>query len=122
MIGRIRTTHLRMPSITLSLSQDCQAINSREFLSHVYTLSCSASMQVASILSIALVFIWSALEVSCFSGPAPCKKPAVRREWRAFSAYEKAEWIRAVNVRVSTYLASAHFEAVLVSVPVSPAS
>ncbi|KAK7030251.1 hypothetical protein VNI00_014268 [Paramarasmius palmivorus] len=29
---------------------------------------------------------------------AICKKPAVRREWRALSKHERAEWIRAVNV------------------------
>jgi len=44
-----------------------------------------------------LVFIWSALGVSCSYRPRACTKPAVRREWRAFSASEKAEWIRAVN-------------------------
>jgi hypothetical protein len=79
-------------------------------------------MQVASILSIALVFIWSVVGVSCSYGPGPCTKPAVRKEWRAFSASEKAEWIRAVNVRMSTFLTPAHFEAVLVAVPFSPAS
>jgi hypothetical protein len=30
--------------------------------------------------------------------------PAVRREWRAFSTEEKAEWIRAVNVRIDAHL------------------
>jgi hypothetical protein len=79
-------------------------------------------MQVASILSIALVFIWSVVGVSCSYGPGPCTNPAVRKEWRAFSASEKAEWIRAVNVRMSTFLTPAHFEAVLVAVPFSPAS
>ncbi|KAH8994117.1 Di-copper centre-containing protein [Lactarius hatsudake] len=29
--------------------------------------------------------------------PCECTKPSVRREWRAFSAQEKAAWIRAVN-------------------------
>ena len=28
-----------------------------------------------------------------------CVEPAVRKEWRALSTEEKAEWIRAVNVR-----------------------
>jgi hypothetical protein len=28
-----------------------------------------------------------------------CVEPAVRKEWRALSTGEKAEWIRAVNVR-----------------------
>jgi hypothetical protein len=79
-------------------------------------------MQVAGILSIALVFVWSVVGVSCSYGPGPCTKPAVRKEWRAFSTCEKAEWIRAVNVRMSTFLTRAHFEAGLVTVPVSPAS
>jgi hypothetical protein len=79
-------------------------------------------MQLACILSIALVFVWSVVGVSCSYGPGPCTKPAVRKEWRAFSASEKAEWIRAVNVGMSTFLTSAHFEADLVAVPVSPAS
>jgi len=36
--------------------------------------------------------------VSCSSGKTySCDKPAIRREWRTFSTYEKAEWIRAVN-------------------------
>jgi hypothetical protein len=79
-------------------------------------------MQVAGILSIALVFVWSVVGVSCSYGPGPCTKPTVRKEWRAFSASERAEWIHAVNVRMSTFPASAHFEAGLVAVPVSPAS
>ena len=97
-------------------------INSPDFLSHICTLSRPASMQVTGVLSIALVFVWSVVGVSCSHGPGPCTKPTVRREWRAFSASEKAEWIRAVNVRMSTLLISAHFEADLVAVPVSPAS
>ena len=79
-------------------------------------------MQVAKMLSVALVFVLSLVGVSCSYGPSPCVNPAVRREWRAFSASEKAEWIRAVNVRMSTFLTLAHFEAVLVAVLVSPAS
>jgi hypothetical protein len=27
-----------------------------------------------------------------------CREPAVRKEWRALSTGEKAEWIRAINV------------------------
>ena len=73
-------------------------------------------------LSTALVFVLSVVGVSCSYVPSPCTNPAIRREWRAFSASEKAEWIRAVNVRMSTLLTSAHFEAVLVAVSVSPAS
>jgi hypothetical protein len=55
-------------------------------------------------LSVALAFLWSALGVSCSYDKGPCTKPAVRREWRAFSTEEKAEWIRAVNVRIDAHL------------------
>jgi hypothetical protein len=79
-------------------------------------------MQVTGIISIALVFIWSVVGVSCSYGSGPCTKPAVRKEWRTFSTHEKEEWIRAVNVCMSTSLTLAHFEAALVAVPVSPAS
>ena len=91
------------------ICQTVKVINSPEFLPDICTLSRPTSMQVANILSIALVFIWSAVSVSCSNRPAPCKKPAVRKEWRAFSASEKAEWIRAVNVCMNTFLTSAHF-------------
>ena len=30
-----------------------------------------------------------------------CENPSVRREWRALSVDERAEWIEAVNVRLS---------------------
>ena len=30
---------------------------------------------------------------------AICESPSIRREWRALSVYERAEWIEAVNVR-----------------------
>ncbi|KAF8470986.1 Di-copper centre-containing protein [Russula ochroleuca] len=53
-------------------------------------------MFVYKLLSIALAFLWSALAVSC-SYECPCIKPAIRREWRAFTTEEKAEWIRAVK-------------------------
>ncbi|KAK7030237.1 hypothetical protein VNI00_014254 [Paramarasmius palmivorus] len=33
---------------------------------------------------------------------AICKKPAVRREWRALSKPERAEWIRAINCLANT--------------------
>jgi hypothetical protein len=82
------------------------AINRPEYLPFICTLSCLASMQVASILSVALGIIWSTVGVSCSYGPGPCTKPAVRKEWRAFSTSEKAEWIRAVNVRMSIFLTS----------------
>jgi hypothetical protein len=57
-------------------------------------------MHIHSTLSVALVIIWSIAGVSCSYGRGPCTKPAVRKEWRAFSTMEKAEWIRAVNVRM----------------------
>lgn len=58
-------------------------------------------MQFPSILSVALAIVWSAAAVSGLYDKRPCTMPVVRREWRAFSVYEKAEWIRAVNVRMS---------------------
>jgi len=30
-----------------------------------------------------------------------CREPSVRREWRALSKEERADWISAVNVRFS---------------------
>ena len=39
---------------------------------------------------------------SSYYDPCSCTKPAVRREWRAFSTEEKAEWIRAVNVSINS--------------------
>ncbi|KAF8495782.1 Di-copper centre-containing protein [Russula emetica] len=54
-------------------------------------------MFVNGVLSVALVILLSAQRVSCSYDPCPCTKPAVRKEWRAFSTEEKAEWIRAVN-------------------------
>ena len=61
-------------------------------------------MLVYKLLSIALTFLWSALHVSSYE-ECSCTKPTVRREWRALSAEEKVEWIRAVNVRIDTRLA-----------------
>ena len=55
--------------------------------------------------SVALVVLWSAVGVYCSYDPYCCTKPAVRKEWRAFSIKEKAEWIRAVNVRMHSTLA-----------------
>jgi tyrosinase len=54
------------------------------------------------ILSVALAIFWSGVGVSRSYDPCPCIKPAVRREWRTFSTEEKAEWIRAVNVRINS--------------------
>ena len=61
-------------------------------------------MLVYKLLSVALAFLLSALRVSCSYEECPCTKPTVRREWRAFSRDEKAEWICAVNVRIDTPL------------------
>ena len=55
-------------------------------------------------LSVALAILWSTVCVFCSYGPRPCTKPAVRREWRAFSTEEKAEWIRAIKVRIDTLI------------------
>jgi hypothetical protein len=54
--------------------------------------------------SAALVILWSAVVVSCSYDPypSPCTEPAIRKEWRAFTTEEKAEWIRAVKVRIVT--------------------
>lgn len=58
-------------------------------------------MLILRFFSLVLANFWSAGDE-----PQPvsdnktlCTKPAVRREWRKLSAYEKAEWIGAVNVR-----------------------
>jgi tyrosinase len=56
-------------------------------------------MFVRSTFFAALAILWSVVGVSCSYYSRPCADPAVRREWRAFSTEEKAEWIRAVNVR-----------------------
>ncbi len=65
-------------------------------------------MSVRKTLSVALAILWSVVGVSCSYDPEPylCTKPSIRREWRAFSTQEKAEWIRAVNVRMESPLAS----------------
>jgi len=33
-----------------------------------------------------------------------CENPSVRREWRALSVDERAQWIKAINVRLSLSL------------------
>ena len=60
------------------------------------------AMFVFRLFSVALAILWSVGAVSCTYQPCSCKKPAIRREWRALSTKEKAEWIRAVNVRRTT--------------------
>ncbi len=81
-------------------------------------------MHIHRTLSVALVIIWSAVGVSCSYGKGPCTKPTVRKEWRAFTTMEKAEWIRSVNVRMRDLpRIGCHSEAViLATVPVTPAS
>jgi hypothetical protein len=65
-------------------------------------------MFVHKVFSVALAILSSAVVVSCSYDPypSPCTEPEIRREWRAFSTEEKAEWIRAVNVRNDTPLKS----------------
>ena len=63
-------------------------------------------MLVRKILSSALAILWSAIGVSCSYDPCLCTKPAVRKEWRALSTEEKVEWIRAVNVHMTSPLKS----------------
>ena len=62
-------------------------------------------MLVYKLLSNALAFFSSALQMSLYE-ECSCTKPVIRREWRAFSTDEKAEWIRAINVRIDTRLRS----------------
>ena len=64
-------------------------------------------MFVHKLLSVALAFLWSARTVFCSYEKWTCTKPAIRREWRAFTSEEKADWIRAVNVRIDACLALA---------------
>jgi tyrosinase len=61
-------------------------------------------MFVRKSLSVALAILSSTVCVFCSYDPRPCTKPAVRREWRAFSTKEKAEWIRAIKVRIDTLI------------------
>lgn len=56
-------------------------------------------MLIPTVLSIAVLVLWSAVGLC---NPCHCKEPEVRREWRALSADEKADWIRAVKVRLDT--------------------
>ena len=61
-------------------------------------------MFVHKSLSLALAILWSTVCVLCSYGPSPCTEPKVRREWRAFSTKEKAEWIRAIKVRIDALI------------------
>jgi hypothetical protein len=81
-----------------------KAINRPEVCTPVYTTS-PPDMFIRKSLSLALVILWSTVCVFCTYDPScPCTQPAVRREWRAFSTEEKAEWIRAIKVRMATLL------------------
>ena len=66
-------------------------------------------MLVYNLLSVALAFLWSVQAVSSLyirTSPSPtCTNPVVRREWRTISTDEKADWIRAMNVRKDDGLA-----------------
>ncbi|KAF8470979.1 Di-copper centre-containing protein [Russula ochroleuca] len=55
-------------------------------------------MSFYKLLSVSLAFLWSVMAVSCSCEKCYCTKPAIRREWRAFTTEEKAEWIRAINL------------------------
>ena len=61
-------------------------------------------MYFYKLLSLSLAILRSALAVSCSFEKCPCTKPAIRREWRALTTEEKADWIRAVNVRIDARL------------------
>ena len=52
------------------------------------------------VYKLALAFLWSALAVSCSYAKHHCTNPVVRKEWRAMTTQERAEWIRAINVRI----------------------
>ncbi|KAK0455468.1 Di-copper centre-containing protein [Desarmillaria tabescens] len=46
---------------------------------------------------VAFIILLLTLTVSASARPSHCKHPAVRKEWRALSSRERAEWIAAVN-------------------------
>ena len=88
----------------LSYLIEFKAINRPEVCIPVYTTSLPA-MLIRKSLSLALVVLWSTVCVFCSYDPScSCTQPAVRREWRAFSTEEKAEWIRAIKVCMVTLL------------------
>jgi tyrosinase len=66
-------------------------------------------MLILRLFSLALATFWSAVDQPYPEQIRSCTKPAIRREWRAFNTHEKAEWIRAVNVRsIATLKLGAH--------------
>jgi hypothetical protein len=54
-------------------------------------------MLFPSVLSVALVVLWSAVAW------CDCSAPQVRREWRSFSSDEKVAWLNAIKVRKDTF-------------------
>jgi tyrosinase len=61
-------------------------------------------MLTLKLFSLVLATFWSTVDQPYSDRNRSCTKPAIRREWRAFSTHEKTEWIRAVNVRNITTL------------------
>jgi hypothetical protein len=82
---------------------EANIINTLGFCARIYPTP-RTDMFAHKLLSVALAFFWSALVVSCSYEKCTCTKPAIRREWRAFTTEEKADWIRAVNVRIDICL------------------
>jgi hypothetical protein len=54
--------------------------------------------QMVSFLAVVRVLLFSFLVSAVVASGNKCKKPKVRREWRALSRDQRTEWIRAVNV------------------------
>jgi hypothetical protein len=57
-------------------------------------------MFVDRLLTAVMAFLGSAPAVHYSYEKYTCTNPAVRKEWRAITTEEKAEWIRAVHVRI----------------------
>ena len=60
-------------------------------------------MLIQGIFSVSLAVLWSVVGVSCANDKCSCTKPAIRKEWRKLSTHARAEWIRAVNVRMPNF-------------------
>ena len=71
---------------------------------HSVLQHCRPEMFACKTFFVAPAIPWSIVDMTCSYDPSPCSEPAVRREWRVFSAEENAEWIRVVNVRNDTPL------------------
>ena len=61
-------------------------------------------MFVDRLLTAVMTFLGSAPAVHYSYEKYTCTQPAIRREWRAITTEQKAEWIRAVHVRTDTRL------------------